>query len=305
MNQKCKCIAQHNNTSIKHIIAVITPCVVTFFMPLDLTIAIPVKNEAVNLPGCLQAIGNDFARKVVVIDSNSTDNTSYIARAFNAEVVTFNWNGKFPKKRNWFLQQHTPTTSWVLFIDADEYITTAFKKEVTAALINTDKAGFWLSYAIYFLGRKLKGGYPLRKLALFKVGAGEYEKIDEEQWSKLDMEIHEHPVLNGEVGLIKSKIDHRDNRTTLKHYINKHKAYAEWEAARYRQALSSKAYSHFTIKQKIKYTLLKTPLVGMIYFIGSFILMGGFIDGKRGYEFTKMKMNYFNEIRKKIMAHRS
>ena len=42
-------------------------------MDLDLTIAIPVKNEERNLPGCLAAIGNDFAKHIVVIDSGSTD----------------------------------------------------------------------------------------------------------------------------------------------------------------------------------------------------------------------------------------
>jgi glycosyltransferase involved in cell wall biosynthesis len=44
--------------------------------PLDLTIAIPVRNEATNLPGCLAAIGSDLARHIVVIDSGSTDNTA-------------------------------------------------------------------------------------------------------------------------------------------------------------------------------------------------------------------------------------
>ena len=42
-------------------------------MLLDLTIAIPVKNEEANLPGCLASIGQDFVRKVVIIDSGSTE----------------------------------------------------------------------------------------------------------------------------------------------------------------------------------------------------------------------------------------
>ncbi len=43
---------------------------------LDLTIAIPVRNEEQNLPKCLAAIGPDLARHVVVIDSGSTDKTT-------------------------------------------------------------------------------------------------------------------------------------------------------------------------------------------------------------------------------------
>ena len=70
-------------------------------MILDLTIAIPVRNEEKNLPGCLAAIGHDLARHVVVIDSGSTDKTHEIAKQFGAEIINFEWNGKFPKKRNW------------------------------------------------------------------------------------------------------------------------------------------------------------------------------------------------------------
>ena len=94
----------------------------------SITIAISTKNEEKNLPACLQAIGN-FAR-VVVIDSGSTDCTKQIATNFSAEVIDFKWNGKFPKKRNWYLQNHTPQTAWILFLDADEYLTPAFKKEL-------------------------------------------------------------------------------------------------------------------------------------------------------------------------------
>ena len=37
-----------------------------FLMSLDLTIAIPVQNEELNLPGCLDAIGNGFAERIIV-----------------------------------------------------------------------------------------------------------------------------------------------------------------------------------------------------------------------------------------------
>ena len=90
-------------------------------LALDLTIAIPVRNEERNLAGCLEAIGPDLARRIVVIDSGSTDKTTEIARNMGAEVVDFVWDGRFPKKRNWFLRNHPPTTKWIFFLDADEY----------------------------------------------------------------------------------------------------------------------------------------------------------------------------------------
>lgn len=269
-------------------------------MHLDLTIAIPTKNEEKNLSGCLEAIGPDFAKQIILLDSGSTDRTCSIAEEYGAEVRQFCWNGRFPKKRNWFLHEYPPQTRWVLFLDADEYLNEAFKEELRRTLPTTTHSGFWLHYSIYFMGRKLKGGYPLDKLALFRVGAGEYERIDEDRWSGLDMEVHEHPVLQGTVGSIRARIDHRDSRG-LNHWIAKHDEYSSWEAYRFlKYAENPDIYSKWTAKQKIKYGLMRTPVLGIAYFIGSFFLMGGWRDGMRGYTFAKLKMNYFNDISRKI-----
>lgn len=273
-------------------------------LQLDLTIVLPVKNEEKNLPGCLAAIGKDFARYIVLIDSGSTDKTIAIARDFGVEVVNFNWDGKFPKKRNWYLRNHRPTTKWVLFLDADEFLTNSFKTELRKTLVTSNKSGYWLNYTIYFMGKVLKGGYPLRKLALFQVGAGEYERIDEEGWSKLDMEIHEHPILEGEIGVIKSKIDHQDFRG-VSHYITKHNDYSNWEAARFLKAINDPNISgNWTIKQRFKYWIMGTVLIGPVYFAGSFIFLGGFRDGARGFAFAILKMSYFTQTYCKIKEYR-
>lgn len=268
--------------------------------PLDLTIAIPVRNEERNLPGCLAAIGKDFASCVVILDSGSSDQTVKIAADWGAECIDFKWDGKFPKKRNWFLRNHAPTTRWVMFLDADEYLTDAFKHELREALKDSRKVGYWLCYSIYFLGKDLRGGYPLQKLALFRTGAGEYERIDENQWSKLDMEVHEHPVLSGEVGVISSKIDHQDFRG-VSHYVAKHNDYSSWEAFRFIKSAGDPAVrASWTRKQKLKYRLMRSPLIGPIYFIGTYIVMGGFRDGARGLAFANMKMAYFTQVYCKI-----
>ena len=271
---------------------------------LDLTIAIPIKNEAKLLQGCIDAIGKDFANKIVIIDSGSTDESLAIAKANNIEVIQFNWNGQFPKKRNWFLQNYTPQTTWVLFLDADEYLTDEFKNEIRLNLNNSNKVGYWLTYSRYFLGKKLKGGYPLLKLALFQVGAGEYEKIEENNWSQFDMEIHEHPILNGSIGKIKSEIDHLDFRS-ISHYISKHNEYASWEAQRILKSLNDKQISTtWTWKQKLKYKLMLTPFIGPLYFLGSYFLLAGFRDGSRGFTFSILKAAYFTQVYCKIVEQR-
>lgn len=268
--------------------------------PLDLTIVIPVKNEERNLWGCFEAIGADLAKAIVVVDSSSTDKTKEITLAHGAAYINFEWNGRFPKKRNWYLRNHTPKTKWVFFLDADEYLTDDFKAELRDALSKDDHIAYWLSYSIYFLGRPLKGGYPLRKLPLFQVGSGEYERIDEEKWSNLDMEIHEHPVIEGSIGVITARIDHRDYRG-VEHWVHKHNEYSSWEAGRIEKVLNDPGVrQQWTIVQKIKYGLIRTPLIGPAFFFGSLILLGGFRDGSRGLAFALLKMGYFTQVYCKI-----
>ncbi len=267
---------------------------------LDLTIAIPARNEERNLSVCLQAIGADFASRVVVIDSASSDATASLARSHGAEVIEFHWDGHFPKKRNWFLRHHTPSTEWVLFLDADEILTPAVQREIAAALPGSSHQGFLLSYTNYFLGRRLSGGYPLRKLALFRVGEVEYERIEEDHWSACDMEVHEHPLVNGSIGLIRSRIDHRDLRG-IDSYMRKHNEYAAWEARRlfsYRIAAAQSSSSDASWKphQHLKYRLISSPWGGLAFFLGSFFLMGGWRDGGIGFAFCLLKAGYFTQI---------
>ena len=143
-------------------------------MRLPVTVCIPVRNEERNLPGCLNALGKDFAA-IVVVDSGSTDRTQEIAAEAGAVVLDFVWDGKFPKKRNWALRNYAFKTPWVLFLDADEQVTPAFVKELRGALAATPHAGFWISLTNWFMGHPLNYGDVFHKLALFRVGAGEYE----------------------------------------------------------------------------------------------------------------------------------
>ena len=263
---------------------------------MDLTIAIPVRNEERNLASCLQAIGSDLARHVVVIDSGSTDATSAVAKAHGAEYIQFHWDGRFPKKRNWYLYQHTPPTTWVLFLDADEILNPAVKREITAALPSSTHQGYLLSYTNYFLGRRLRGGYSLRKLALFRVGEVEYERIEENHWSQCDMEVHEHPQLSGTVGLIRSRIDHRDLRG-IDSYMAKHNQYAAWEARRlFSHRHDASTTANWKPHQRLKYRLISSPWGGLAFFLGSFFLMGGWRDGSTGFAFCLLKAGYFTQI---------
>lgn len=265
-----------------------------------LTVIVPVKNEEKNLPECLENI--KAFKYVIVVDSGSTDGTLDIAAKFGREVVQFKWNGEFPKKRNWLLRNYKFKTPWAMFLDADERITPEFLKELAEVLPATKHDAFICFYDNWFMGRMLRHGDAMRNTVLLRVGAGEYEKIDEHGWSNLDMEIHEHLQVKGTIGTIKARLEHHDRRS-LESYYAKHEEYANWEANRYKALKGD--FSRLTRRQKIKYSLLKQPWFGCFYFCVAYILKLGFLDGRPGLVFALGKWRYFSNIRKKILAARN
>lgn len=263
---------------------------------IPVTVVIPVRNEESNLATCLERLGS--FDEVLIVDSCSTDATCQIATDRGLAVIQFEWNGHYPKKRNWVLLNHRFRNDWVLFLDADELVTADFCREVNMAIRQTEYVAFWLRYTNYFLGRPLKHGDPQRKLALFKVGCGLYEKIDEDSWSSLDMEIHEHPVIEGAIGQIEATIDHRDDRGLAK-FIDRHKDYALWEAQRTLQIKAAEKYvwDQLTYRQKKKYSNIGKWWFASAYFIWSFIVKRGFLDGSSGFSYAFYKLWYFKTIR--------
>lgn len=266
---------------------------------LPVTVVVPVRNEEKNIAECLTRL-RGFAG-VLVVDSGSTDRTCDIAREHGARVITFEWDGRFPKKRNWVLRTQAIETPWVLFLDADEFITPEFIAELRSAIEGTSRVGFWLAYRNHFMGRYLRHGDVLTKLALFRVGAGEYEKIDDDYWSNLDMEVHEHPVLEGETGSISSPILHRDFKG-MRAYFDRHNQYSSWEAHRYHAMRADLAarWSTLTLRQKFKYRLLDTWLLGPAFFAYSYVFRLGFLDRLPGFVYALCKCMYFWQIKIKL-----
>lgn len=268
---------------------------------LPVTVCVPVRNEEMNLPTCLKSLEDAFA-EVVVIDSGSTDQTGRIAHQFGALVLQFQWNGQFPKKRNWALRNYEFKTPWVLFLDADERLTSEVITELSSVLSTTEHAGYWLRFDNWFMGKMLRHGDVMRKLALFRVGTGEYEQFPEHWWSHLDMEVHEHPVLNGTVGELDARLQHHDHRD-LEHFISKHNAYSTWEANRFLwfQQNPAESTTSLTPRQRFKYHNLAKWWLPWLYFIAALILKLGFLDGITGVRFARFKFRYFEEIRMKII----
>ena len=272
-----------------------------------LTVVIPTKNEAQNLPACLENV-RGFTN-VVVVDSGSTDATVKVAADRGRDVVGFIWDGLFPKKRNWLLRNYSFKTPWVMFLDADERMTETFKEELVTFLTSRESERYDVIRCFYdnwFMGRMLRHGDVMQKTAILRVGAAEYERIEEDHWSDLDMEIHEHiiPRREGAEHAIAARLEHHDKRS-LESYFRKHEEYAKWESNRYRMLIAKYGtivnVPNLTARQRQKYENITKWWLAPAYFIVSYILKRGFLDGRAGYVFARSKMRYFWKIRQLLL----
>src|SRR3981081_2595285 len=87
---------------------------------IPLSVLIPIRNEAANLPRCLASVA--WADEIFVVDSQSTDGSQKIAENHSARVVQFAFNGIWPKKKNWALENLPFKHEWVFILDADEVL---------------------------------------------------------------------------------------------------------------------------------------------------------------------------------------
>src|SRR3954454_16391159 len=201
------------------------------------SVLVPVKNEAENLGRCLPALA--WADEVFVVDSQSTDDTVLVAEAHGATVVQFDFNGVYPKKKNWALENLPFRNEWVLIVDADEVVVPELATEIAERTAADEADGFYLNMKYFFLGRRIRhcGYAEAWNLRLFKHALGRYEKMPVAPGSRTgDNEAHEHVELDGRALRLRHELDHHAS-PTIATWVEKHNRYAVWEAEMYERFL--------------------------------------------------------------------
>lgn len=271
----------------------------------SITVIVPVKNEEKNLAFCLEPLAG-WAAHIVVADSGSTDATGSIAQQYGAEVVQFQYKGGWPKKRQYVLDTYPFQTEWILLLDADEILTAESKRQIEQAIQSNDYQGYYLWFRMEFMGRVLLRSDPgLRKLSLFKTGAGSFEKrYGDQDISMGDMEVHEHVVVQGKVGELMAPITHR-NYNNLSRFIIKHDEYSNYECrvhiAAEKTAISEKFWG--TKEQRRRYLkkkLIRNPVAPFLYFLYLYFFKLGFLEGYPGFYYALYQCIYLYFVNAKI-----
>lgn len=257
------------------------------------SVIVPIKNEAANLPRCLGSIR--WAAEIFVVDSQSTDDSARIVQQHGARLEQFHFNGTWPKKKNWALENLPFKNDWVFILDADEVLPPEAEQEFAAAIANAGEiAGYWINRRFFFLGRWLRHAYyPNWNLRLFRHSLGRYEKLTDLQTDSGDNEVHEHVVVKGPTSRLKCEMDHYAF-PSIDIFIEKHNRYSNWEA---RVAAEGKggqalAHAHVDLKRTLKRFATRLPFRPLLRFLYIYVWQKGFLDGREGYYFARLHANY-------------
>jgi len=262
-----------------------------------ISVIVPVKNEAENLRRCLPALG--WADEVFVIDSQSQDETARVAEEHGASVVQFHFNGTYPKKKNWALDNVPFRNEWVLIVDADEVVVPELAEEIARRTAADEADGFYLNMKYFFLGRRIKhcGYAEAWNLRLFKHRLGRYERMPVAPGVRTgDNEAHEHVLLNGGRAVrLRHELDHHAY-PSIAVWVEKHNRYAVWEAAMFarflREPIPASIGPGKRFKRLLKKVYLRLPMRPVVRFVYAYGFRLGFLDGRPGLVFCALLAIY-------------
>ena len=144
-----------------------------------LTACLIVKNEARRLAECLERLR--WADEILVVDDESGDGTSEVARRFTEHVLRRPLHGDFAAQRNFALDH--AHGEWVLFVDADEHVSAPLRDEIRLAIGQAGIAGYRLRRHDVNFGRVLRYGESrVRLLRLGRRTAGRWQGRVHETW---------------------------------------------------------------------------------------------------------------------------
>mgnify|MGYP001163700853 CR=1 FL=1 len=267
---------------------------------IPITVIIVTKNAADHIAACLAPL-SAFAQ-VLVVDSYSEDNTVEIAQQKGATSVLYQWNGKYPKKRQWCLDELDIQHDWVFFVDADEVLTSDLIQEIRCmfhADASPDEAGFFVCGEYIWNGRRLRFGLKNNKIALFHRKRMKFPVVDDLDCTGMgEIEGHYQPICidpayHG-IGQLTHVLLHDACRDQMS-WLRRHRRYAAWEIC------MNKKYAWpedpVMYRQWLKRFLRSNPLRPEIAFVHSYILKCGFMDGKAGLVFAVSRWRYYQMIR--------
>lgn len=267
---------------------------------IPVTVIVLAKNEEASLPDCLSSLRR--YERVVVVDSGSSDRTADLATEAGADVVQFQWNGRYPKKKQWALENSSLQRPWALLLDADERSTPELERFLRTFL-DVEGAGpsgvgaVDLGLRYVFLGRELKHGHKVAKRSLLKVDSVRFPEIDDLDVANMwEVEGHYQPVVKGRITALSRVLRHED-KDSLFDYFARHNRYSDWEASLRFRDLDRRVGE---VRSRQGRLFARIPLKPVIFPIYALLIRRGLMDGIPGICFALAQAIYYAQIELKL-----
>lgn len=264
------------------------------------SVVVLAKNEADNLPRCLESLRS--FDEVVVVDDGSQDETAAVARAHGARVVQHKFKD-FADQRNWAHDHAGLRNDWVLHLDADEVATPELVEEIRRRLEppDTGVAAYLLCGKLMLFGKWLKhsGSFPVWMPRLAHRGrvrfaeSGHGEKFAE-------------PA--GEIRKVYSPYLHFNFSKGISDWVAKHNRYSTAEAEATIAELGGGrvdwrglfARDGYRRRQALRGLARRMPMRPVLKFCYMYFLKLGFLDGRAGLLYCRLQAIYESMIELKV-----
>lgn len=268
---------------------------------IPVTAIVVTKDEGENLAHCLLPLMPMFTR-VIVVDSASSDDTMTVAKAMGADFIPFAWNGKYPKKRQWCLENIFGLGDWIFFIDADEVVTPKLLREMQLLFARGPKAdGYFVRGRYVWQNQLLRFGMTNNKLCLFRRTCFAYPRVNDLDIPGMgEIEGHYQPVPIKD-GVRIGQLDHaliHHNYKGRGEWTRRHQRYAQWEAEMTRRDVWP--VDPVQWRQDLKTATRARWFRPWLVFLYSYVLRGGFLDGVAGLDFALARARYAKDILVKL-----
>lgn len=260
----------------------------------SLTTIILTFNSKGSLEGVVESC-RAISSRILVVDSHSTDGTQELAQSLGCEVVEHAFEN-YSAQRNWAQEYARLVDSdWVLHLDSDEELSLDLRESIHKVLENPTSDGYLMRRLTHFWGKPIRFGHmnPSWHLRLFRAGRGRCE----------DRLYDQHFICSGSTTKLKGVLLDMQS-VDLERWTNTHNRWSTMEAQEV-----------FALQQPVGSTLsedllgdtrerkrwaknrlwYRAPLFLRVYafFIYSYVVKLGFLDGKVGLVYHTLQVFWF------------
>jgi len=262
-------------------------------------------NEEINIADCIASCG--WCSDVHVLDSGSSDRTAEIARSLGAGVHVHSFES-FGKQRNWAIDNIPLANNWVFHLDADERFTPELVREMDSILgASPPEAGYHVPSKLMFMGRWLRrvATYPTYQMRLFH----------RERMRFSDHGHGQREDTTGSVGKIVAPYLHYNFSKGIDDWLDKHNRYATLEAEQFLNSDAGETglavavaglFSAESVRRRraLKVISYRLPMRHHLVFLYLIALRLGFLDGRPGLTYARMRSIYEQMIGVKLSVLR-